>query len=219
MLCNRLLLFCLLLFSGRALSQDTMPPKRISVLLSPVPVPMAPTKLALQPGVQVRLRNWSLTAQVAFPVQKPSPLFANTRYFRQSGELKWFFKQRKDWQKYLSAEVLYAKRSFVDTSGGNYFKGPHEERYHYSRADIRSPILVMVVKAGAEIPITKRFFVDAFVGLGTRTIYTTYSHVEGEELNPYGLFQLDVWKSAYRYEGTFSKPHIAAGLKFGYTVW
>lgn len=219
MLRNHLLLLSLLLVTSSVWAQDTIPPKKIAVLLSPALIPIAPTKIALQPGVQLRLHKWSLTGQVAFPIQKPSPDFASTSYFRQSVELKRFFKQRKVWEEYLSAEVLYARRNFIDTNGGMYFKGLHEERYRYTRADIRSPIRVIVIKAGVEIPISKRLFVDAFVGIGARTISTTYSNVEGEELAPHQLFEIDGPKSAYRYADTRTLPHIAMGFKFGYTLW
>ena len=216
---NCLLLFTVVFSCVRASGQDSAKPKKIAVLLSPALVPMAPTKLALQPGMQVRLHKWSLTAQVAFPVQKPSPNFASTHYFRKSAELKRFFKQQKDLEEYLSAEVQYAERSFVDTNGGTYFKGRDEVRYRYSYAAIHSPIRVLMLKAGAEFPVYKRFFLDAFVGVGARTIYTRYSEVVNEEYAPWGWFELNGPKSAYRYDGTFSKPHIALGFKFGYILW
>lgn len=205
----------LLIITQTALCQDTTGYKHVSILLSPALIPLSPTQLAMQPGLQLRLHRWSLTAQIAFPLYKPADRYESMQYFRKSLELKRYFRRKRDWEEYLSAEVMYAKRNFTDSNGGTYFKGIYEDRFGYSRAKIHSPVFSGTIKAGAEFVVSKKIFIDAFLGLGVRTIYTRYSNVEGEARQPYGLLEISGPKSALRYDRTITKPHLACGFKVG----
>ena len=214
-----LLVACLLCIGG-ARCQDTTRYKGFSVLLSPALVPAAPTAFALQAGVQFRLQRWSIAVQVATPVHKPSE-FSSVHYLRQSLELKRYFKKKPDWEEFLAAEVQYANRRFIDTDGGTYFKHDvvSDSRFSYSQARIQSPIFVAMVKVGATFVVNKKLFMDGFVRAGARTIYTKYMDVAGEAPQPYGWLEIFSGpKSAYRYNKTISKPHVAAGFRFGYVL-
>lgn len=217
---KRICWFTLFVFVNSAVwCQDTTG-KKLALLLSPVLTPVPTVELGLQPGIEVYLRHWSLTAQVAFPLHKPHLIFTNVHYLRESLELKRFFNPEQAVHKYLAAEVLYAHRNFTDTNGGVYFKSKYKvgNRYSYSQAHINSPIFTGVIKAGVQLPLSKRLLGDAFVGLGVRTTYTTYSDVQSEESRPYGYLALSFPKSAYRFDKTISNPHISTGFKLGYLL-
>lgn len=173
-----------------------------------------------QPGVQIWLQHWSVLAQLAFPVSKPTE-FASRHYLRTSLEVKRYFKIRaSDMAPYLSLEGTYAQRSFVDTNGGAYFKGPMRSRYSYSNAAIRSPIVTGAVKGGLEVELGRRFFIDVFAGAGVRSINTTYNQVRDEASDPYSWIEVFHGpRSAYRYEGQLVKLHGTIGFRLGYTLW
>lgn len=216
---QRLVLFGWLLVLYHNVSGQDTARKRLSALVSPALVPLSNTELALQPGLEARLGRWSLVAQLAFPLHKPTSQFASVRYLRKSIELKHYFKQRARQEEYLSAEALHAQRRFTDTNGGTFFKSPYNTRYGYSQAHINAPVFVFAIKAGMVFPVGKRFFIDGFAGLGVRTIYTRYSQVSGEAERPYGLIEISLPKSALRYDRTSTKPHMTCGFKLGYVLW
>ncbi len=214
-----LAIFFLLLFSGRCLcAQDTAAQKRFSVLLSPALAPLSNIEFALQPGLQLRLGRFGLVAEMAFPLHLAQSFYTSRHYTRRGLEAKYYYKENSRAANYVSAQVQYASRRFADDDGGLYFKSTirRDSRYRYQTARISSPLLVIAVKGGVEVPMGEAFFMDFFGAIGVRTAYTKYAAVTGEEAAPYGWFELSLPKSTIRFDQTISKLHVGGGFRVGY---
>ncbi len=212
-----LLIFCSLTLMG--FSQKKMPDKTFSVLLSPALLRAPETQWGLQTGIAYRWRNWSVGAEAALPFRKSHIDYAKIKYIRLGMELKHYSYNEPLFKVYMSLQNNYAFRQMIDTNGNTYTSKNPPGVFRFSKASISSPIFSSALKFGAEVPITKNLFMDAFAGFGIRIVSTSYKNVENT--TPGSFFRaIDccTFIPVYRYEGTFTRLHITTGFRLGYVI-
>jgi hypothetical protein len=199
--------------AGQQLVQNTL-----SVTLSPSLLPLAHTEIGLQPGLQFRGKRWGVGAAYTFALHKRRDEFVDIEYERWAVDLKRYRDTNGAERTYFGLQAMYARRNFIDTNGGRFFIKNSSERYNYNNAYINAPVLSVAAVFGAETRISKRFYLDVFSGIGLRRIYTSYSRVENITASS-GWFWHVGPLSAFRYNRTVTRLHLAGGLRFGFIVW
>lgn len=117
-------------------------------------------------------------------------------------------------KKYLSLQTNYLYRKLADREQALYYT--KTQTFSYQNAIISTPVLSLAVKLGVEVPAGKRTYVDAFIGVGPRFIFTNYSAEKSllTSLTPVKrkIFQFD---DAWLFNYTLTRLHFVAGLRFG----
>ena len=216
---KRLCLLTGLLFAGVASwSQHQNRPATFAVTLGPALLPLSNVELGLQSGVQYVGKKWGVNADYTIPLHKPSDNFAAVHYTRLGLQAKRYLKPENGVSLYVSLQSTYALRNFTDTNGGRFFRRDAYDRFTYSKARIRSPIFTLSANVGVEVLLGKRFLLDVALGVGVRAIYTEYTQVENELPQDQALFGHVGPISAYRYDKTVTRLHLAPGFRAGYIL-
>lgn len=201
-----------------ACSQRHDRPAKFGVTLGPALLPLSNTELGLQSGIQYGGKQWSVNADYTLPLHKPHDEFAAVQYNRFGLQLKRYLKPENGVSFYVGLQTTYARRTFADTNGGRFFRRDAADRFTYSKAQIYSPIFTVSPMAGVEVLLGKRFFLDVALGVGVRAIFTEYSQVENEMPQDETLFGHVGPISAYRYDKTVTRLHLASGFRVGYIL-
>jgi hypothetical protein len=211
--------FCLYIFfpaflcGHKSLGQDSA--SRFSVLFSPAL--FVPVSVAVQGGLQYRMsRRWSLLAEVAVPTFYPqNDAYEEIAYKRTGLELKYRASKFKSSKGYLSLQANYLFRTLIDREEGVVHRKNGE--FIYEGATIKSPVLSNALKVGFEAPVSKRFFADAFVGMGLRIIFNKYEskHFRLTSAEPpkdnFDLLPEEGW----RFDYTLTRFHFTGGVRLG----
>ena len=179
-------------------------------------VTIAPAVLhsvVFQPGFQYSFSNWALLGEVSHVSAKKMD-FDEGYWTRAQVELKRFL-TRKDVKFYCSFQSAYSVRKFVDADSGFYFTDRQvDSGAVYSSAIIHSPVLSFAPKIGAEINLGRTIFIDAFIGLGVRTLFNNY---DARNVTPSIAFHKKEWgpDAAWRFDQTETRFHVPMGLRLG----
>jgi hypothetical protein len=199
--------------SGQLGVQNTL-----AVTFSPSLLPLANTEIGLQPGLQFRGKRWGIGAAYTFALHKRRDEFADIKYERWAVDLRRYNDTNGAERTYFGLQVMYARRMFSDTNGGRFFIKNPSDGYDYNSAYVNAPVLSAAAVFGLEARISKRFYLDVFSGIGLRRIHTSYSRVENITASA-GWFGHVGPLSAFRYNRTITRVHLAAGLRFGFILW
>jgi hypothetical protein len=104
----------------------------------------------------------------------------------------------------------------TDTNGNMFFSKTARQWLQFNRAAVSSPIFSAALKAGVEYAVTRRLFLEYFVGAGVRVISTSYSRLEG--ISESGGPSMRSAIPQYRYESSSQKFHLTSGLRLGYVL-
>ena len=199
--------------SPKAATQDST--SRFSMLLSPAL--FIPVSVAVQGGMQYKAgKKWSVVIEAAFPTFYPKNTpYEKITYWRTGAEIRhWFGRKMRSSKKYLSLQTHYLYRKLADREQAFYYT--KTQTFSYQNAVISTPVLSAALKLGAEVPAGKRTFVDAFIGLGPRFVFTRYNAQKSSltSLEPVRqqFFKFD---DAWLFNYTLTRIHFAAGLRFG----
>ncbi len=212
-------MFCLYIFiptflwGHKSLGQDST--SRFSVFFSPAL--FVPVSVAVQGALQYRMsKQWSLLVEAAFPAFYPqSETYERINYFRTGAELKYRAGKVKNLNRYLSLQTNYLFRTLFDRDEGVVHRKTGE--FVYEGATIKSPVLSNALKIGFEAPVSKRFFADAFLGMGLRIIFNEYESKNFRLTNidpPKNNFVL-LPEEAWRFDYTLTRFHFTGGLRLG----
>ena len=189
--------------------------KKISLTAAPVLLPFR--TIGIQPGVQIRLSDrWAIVAEFCYAAPPETRTkFDKIRIFRTSAEMKRFLTKRGNIA-YLSFQPSYSYRLLVKSDEGYFYQ--KNDMAWYTHAEAHSPILSFSLKAGVEIKTEGNFYVDFYVGMGSRTIFTRY-----ETDNPkYAPLEYPRHVMgpipAYRYNYTFTRFHMPIGMRLGVRI-
>jgi hypothetical protein len=206
--------FVALLQNSSSFAQDSA--QKIAVVVSPAL--FMPVTVAAQGGVQFSLgQRWALLAEGAYPLFKPlNTGFQRVDYWRAGMELRRQLRKRS-FKRYLAFQTNYLYRELEKTNGGNYYT--RDRTFAYTNAVVKSPVLSTTLKLGTELPVGKRSYFDLFAGAGVRMIFNRYitqsalvTSIDPEEHN------LFTFNNAWLYNFTLIRPHLTAGLRFGYRL-
>lgn len=188
-----------------------------------------PNTPVLQLGPQVNYKRIAFSVEFGVPfdaltrtaTEGRDSLFLDQRHYKVRTEVKYFLGRGKastfaSLNPYLSAEGFWVPRSFrrynelLETAEGSY-------RFAYS--DMSRNVLGGCIKTGLEPVIYKRWVLDMFWGLGIRQVRVTHQAVgltpEHQGWVPVFFFKVN---RVDRREGTFYRPHLAAGFKVGFVL-
>lgn len=148
----------------------------------------------------------------------------DSRYFRVKPELRYFLTSKPTTLRgYLGLQLLYVNRAWTNSSSGIY----HEDSFSsdsvvaYSSAKISSPFIAATTQAGAIIKLSKRFSLDGFLGLGAKSIFTSYNSVTNAQkqmaVNPKCriMFRPD---PAWWVDGKLTRFQFNTGLRLLYNL-
>lgn len=194
------------------MAQDSA--SRFAVLLSPAL--FIPVSVAAQGGLQYKMsKRWSMLIEAAVPAFYPKNTeYEEIDYWRTGVEVKRLLKKTNASRTYFSLQGNYLFRKLVDKEQAFFYT--KTQTFSYQNAVISSPVLSAALKAGTELPAGKKTFVDAFIGLGLRFIFTEYKTekalLTSTEPRKQDFLQFD---DAWLYNYTLTRLHLTAGLRFG----
>lgn len=188
---------------------------RFSILISPAL--FVPVSVAAQGGLQYRVsKRWSLLAEVAVPTFYPqNDTYEEIKYRRTGMELKYRPYKIKNSNRYFSLQTAYLFRTLVDKDEGVVRR--EAGSFVYEGATINSAVLSTALKMGFETPVSRRFFADAFLGMGLRIIFNKYKSKNFRLTSiepPKDNFPL-VPEEGWRFDYTLTRFHFTAGLRLG----
>ncbi|MDB5206138.1 MAG: hypothetical protein JWR72_1213 [Flavisolibacter sp.] len=202
-----------ILWGHKGLGQDST--SRFSIVFSPAL--FVPVSVAAQGGLQYRMsKKWSLLAEVAIPIfYLQNDTYEEIKYRRTGVELKYRPNKIKNSNRYFSLQTTYLFRTLVDKDEGVVRRKAGS--FIYEGATIKSPVLSNALKIGFETPVSKRFFADAFIGMGLRIIFNKYQSKNFRLTSiepPKDSFPL-LPEEGWRFDYTLTRFHFTAGLRLG----
>jgi hypothetical protein len=214
------LFFCLFHFCFTAFAQES----KWAISFTPTIVLNSSPHYAVQTGIQYYINErLSILSEVTFPTSKNKDLsYKNSKYFRIKPELRYDFPESK-WglHTYAAFQLSYSYRKWDDQNGGYYFdkKLYSDSSVSYSSASVKSPIITSSIQIGQIFSLSNHFFMDIFMGLGARSIFTNYSDVQNPSKQPY--FNIPRCKPpapdpAYWVNGTVIRFHSNLGFRILY---
>lgn len=148
----------------------------------------------------------------------------NSHYLRIKPELRYFLgSARSQLRSYLGVQLSFTSRTWTNSSSGVYNEGSFsgDSVVAYSSAKIRSPFLAATTQAGAVLKLSKRFSLDGFLGLGAKSVFTSYTSVTNAQkqmaVNPKCriMFRPD---PAWWVDGTLTRFQFNTGLRLLYNL-
>jgi hypothetical protein len=120
--------------------------------------------------------------------------------------------------KYIGLQTSYAFRNFRDVNGGSHFVDNHTDTIvvAFDHASVKSPIFTATIQFGTIYDVTDNFYIDAFIGIGSRTIHTKYSNVTNPHIEAWSASRNPFGSRAYFYPGNVTRVHMNAGIRFIY---
>lgn len=127
--------------------------------------------------------------------------------------IKKYFNGKDSSGKFIGIEYQYKNQHYDLKDSIGIFDMNYEKRYSMQRV-----IHAVVIKFGAMIPLTERFMIEWFCGIGIRHI-RSYSSLTAEENNAI-LFDSEcpIQKDFIRQSGTHLFPDFRAGIKIGFKI-
>lgn len=215
------LVVILLIFSTSILAQKAEEEKKWSASITGAIIPLPEINVGIQPGLAYQFNDrYALSTEVTIRLgnKDDKNLEAiNKQYFRVQPELRYYLKSKKRKRKdYTGLRLSYASRKFEDITKGFYAnKFPGNNGIFYDRAKINSPVFTTSIQYGTDLPINKNFSFDFFLGMGIRSIRTTYTDVinpiPGVRSRPADGPSL---YASYSYNGKVLWFHFNSGFRF-----
>ena len=217
---QKLFFIFFMLLSAALHGQNDSTQKGWAVTFTGTSIPIGQPGLGLQPGAEYRFNDrWSLLSEMVIRANKTNSKDSSTldkHYFKFKSELRYnFFSKKERWSHdYVSFQLSWATRKFINTEG-YYYDNPHSDSvYYYNKAAINSPVKTVSIQFGSIIT-EGRFAVDAFVGIGARFIHTSIKDVVNpvrstKETSADGLHFI----ASYSYTGNITRLHLNGGIRF-----
>lgn len=209
----------LLFFSQIGHAQDSV--GRTMMIVSPAL--LTPNNFALQAGLSYPVsEGWALLAEAAVPPFKAShSAFTNVSTWRTGIEIKRYRQQAKRKGMYYSLQTAYLFRTLQEQDG-TVIQGDGT-RIGYDAATLRSPVVSVALKWGAEFTTAKEKRVtDVFFGFGLRQIFNNHSLRNGVTppttdvpVDKYGWF---LPTEGWRYNHALTRFHFTAGFRVGFKL-
>jgi len=217
---KQLFTFSLLLFTSYLSAQKS----NWSISYTPALVEVPDIRYGLQLGAAYNLNpRLQLLTEITVAVGKTNNLdILNSRYIRVKPELRYFFpKINAPISGYLGLQLFYTDRYWTNAGAGSYFEESFnsDSVINYSSAKIHSPSLSETIQLGGLAKISKSFYLDVFMGMGAKSVFTKYSDINNPEKTWYqtpkcGLFGLN---QAYRINATLRRFQMNMGFRVLYT--
>jgi|GEM_PF-4049863 len=138
--------------------------------------------------------------------------FESSEHYELKLTGKYLFWQSERLEQYFAIDVFGTWQDAVKLESEYYREG---EYYSYTRAEIDRVVTGIRYSYGLRWNVTGRLWIDSFVGIGARTVRTSYTTV-GEELEP--SFNLE-WFSPYEINaGERRKFAAILGVKMEYQL-
>lgn len=209
--CIRSLWLLVLALPAIALAQG----ERWGASLTPSLFPME--NFALQPGVQYTFNErWSILGEVAVPTShSKDPRFEQIHLIRYGAELR-YFAPAFIHHSYYAVQLTYFQRRFIDRDSGSYRDHYYDETSHWYRStSVHSPVLAFSVQTGREILLGAHIYLDLFVGLGVRGIFTKYKAEDVRNLQSVRPKDIVVFSPppSWKYNSTMVRFHMPFGLR------
>jgi hypothetical protein len=177
-----------------------------------------------QAGAEYRINDrLSVLTEIAFATGNHQDSSSrNSKYFRIKPELRYhLFETRRGYKVYTGVQISYSFRKWNDLNGGCYFnkKLYPDTLITYNKASINSPILTSSLQLGTLVPISDHFYIDLFIGMGIRMIFTKYSGIENASKDLYNQPVCKIVPApdpAYWVNGTVSRFHSNFGIRLLY---
>jgi hypothetical protein len=174
--------------------------------------------ITLQPGLEYYFADrWAAAAQFCFASPPDARTgFEKVKLFRTNFEIKRFGSRTSN-TGYVSLNTSYFTREIVAPDSGEVYLKNNNAAMFYD-ANIRSNILSFAIKFGREISVGQRLFLDVYLGLGDRVIFTRYDAARMSPLTqPYRRGRIAPVPS-YMYNYTIHRFHCPVGLGAGWRL-
>ncbi|WP_460892203.1 hypothetical protein [Rufibacter soli] len=219
------MLALLLFVPNRVFSQDHLQEpavERMRVHLAPLNF-FDPVTAVLQVGAQKQLSDrFSLSLDHGFKSFAVKKLMErenerqNQRYSKTKVEIKYFLGRQNQATlsrvfPYLSVEGMYFPQEY---SKENDWIHKESASYMYAYSYINRKVWVASLKYGKETRYRK-VVIDKFIGIGVRYMSIRHRQTTGEVEGIYDEPTDISFPPIDRQEGTFWRPHISLGVKFG----
>lgn len=211
---------CLLLCSSLSKAQES----KWGISLTPALVQSPAIHFGIQPGFEFRINDrLFLLTEIAFTTAKDKDSsYQNSSYFRIKPELRYILPASKHrFKLYTGLQLSYSFRKWDNLDGGCYFNKQlyKDSSIAYNKASISSPILTSSLQTGALLSVSDHFYIDFFMGLGVRMIFTNYSGIENATKQPYNRAICKIVPApdpAHWVNGTATRFHSNFGFRLLY---
>ena len=165
--------------------------------------------VGIQPGFAYNFNNsWQVITEIGVPLKRTTESdFEKFALLRVQTEVKYFGKNFRYKNSYVSLQAGYLFRNLANNDSGVYF---HKQTYRekiivYSSATATSPVLFSALKIGIENQLLKKYFLDWSFGIGVRSVKTSYKAMSKQErdIQARGFGFGNTWNV----EGTFIRLH------------
>ena len=177
-----LILFFLILISWKGIAQRGT----WALTFTPALVETSTIRYGLQMGSAYTLNSHLqlLTEGTVALGQVDESNSTHTRFFRLKPELRYFLaSEHVPFRTYLGLQVAYAHRSWVNPNSGVFNEGSFssDSVVRYASANVRSPFLSFTTQFGGVLKLRNRISLDGFIGLGVKSVFTSYSNIKNPE--------------------------------------
>lgn len=211
---------CLLVCSFLSKAQES----KWGISFTPALVQSPAIHYGIQPGFEFRINDrLSLLTEIAFTTAKDKDSsYQNSRYFRIKPELRYtLLGSKRRFNMYTGLQLSYSFRKWDDLDGGCYFNKQlyNDSSIAYNKASISSPILTSSLQFGILLSVSDHFYMDFFMGMGARMIFTNYSGIENATKQPYNTAICKIVPApdpAYWVNGTITRFHSNFGFRVLY---
>jgi len=144
----------------------------------------------------------------------------NYRYSKSKIELKYFIalKRKKPDSEdfpYVAVEGFYFPQKYRKENEWILRDGTS---FRYEYTNVNRQVLVASLKLGMESPLSKRWTIDNYIGLGIRKMIISQVAF-GETEEPYYEPVDRIYTSSTDWkDGVYYRPHISLGFKLGYLI-
>lgn len=175
---KKLLFLCIIFFGTVAAAQKGT----WSITHTPALIELPNIRYGLQLGGAYNFSSrMQLLTEFTVATGKPDETsITDSRYFRVKPELRYFLTSKPTTLRgYLGLQLLYANRAWTNSSSGIFNEGSFssDSVVAYSSAKIRSPFVAATTQAGVVLNLSRRFSLDGFLGLGAKSVFTSYTSV------------------------------------------
>lgn len=219
---KRLIFLCIIFFATVAAAQKGT----WSITHTPALIELPNIRYGLQLGGAYDFSSrMQLLTELTVASGKPDEAsITESRYFRIKPELRYFIaRESTPLRGYVGVQLSFASRGWSNSSSGIYNEGSfsNDSVVSYSSAKIRSPFVAATTQAGVVLKLSKLFSLDGFIGLGAKSVFTSYTSVTNAQkelaLVPKCriMFRPD---PAWWVDGTLTRFQFNTGLRLIYNL-
>ena len=217
---KKVLVLTFIIICSKAFSQK----ESWSITYTPAIIELTNIRYGLQLGGAYNINSkLQLLTEFTIATEKPNDItITNTRYFRIKPELRYFVvESNSPIRGYVGLQTSFASRSFNKSSSGSFKEKSFssDSVISYSSAKINSPIASLTIQTGAVLKISNHFYIDGFIGMGARSVFTNYSSVTNaqKELAQIPKCRIMIRPDpAWWVNGTITRLQLNSGLRLLY---